>query len=156
MNTEPQFVGSVPENYERYLVPSIFAPWAEELVEVAGLRPSAGARHRLRDGVVARTAARRLGSGGNVTGLDLSADARCCPLGRDVGGAIIEWRERSALQLPFADGCSMSFLSAGSAVFPDRPVAMGEMYRVLAPVESWCSRMADIERSPGLPYWPRR
>jgi len=32
-------VGNVPENYERYLVPSIFAPWALDLVEVAALRP---------------------------------------------------------------------------------------------------------------------
>jgi hypothetical protein len=41
MNTEPQwqFVGSVPENYERYLVPSIFAPWADDLVEIAALEP---------------------------------------------------------------------------------------------------------------------
>jgi hypothetical protein len=34
-----QFVGSVPENYERYLVPSIFRPWAEDLVEIAAMRP---------------------------------------------------------------------------------------------------------------------
>ena len=32
------FLGSVPENYERYLVPRIFAPWAEDLVEAAALR----------------------------------------------------------------------------------------------------------------------
>ena len=35
-----QFAGSVPENYERYLVPSIFAPWADDLVELAALHPS--------------------------------------------------------------------------------------------------------------------
>jgi 2-polyprenyl-3-methyl-5-hydroxy-6-metoxy-1,4-benzoquinol methylase len=76
MDTDPrwQFLGSIPENYERHLVPSIFAPWADDLVEMAALRPG----QRVLDiacgtGVVARTAARRLGSGGNVTGLDLSA-----------------------------------------------------------------------------------
>jgi ubiquinone/menaquinone biosynthesis C-methylase UbiE len=51
------FVGSVPENYERYLVPSIFAPWADDLVEVAALDPG----HRVLDiacgtGIVARPA----------------------------------------------------------------------------------------------------
>jgi hypothetical protein len=41
MNSKPQwhFVGSVPENYERYLVPGIFVSWAEDLVEMAALRP---------------------------------------------------------------------------------------------------------------------
>ena len=41
MSTSPQwqFIGNVPENYERYLVPSIFAPWAHDLIEAAALRP---------------------------------------------------------------------------------------------------------------------
>ena len=67
-----QFVGSVPENYERYLVPSIFRPWAEDLVEIAALRPG----ERVLDiacgtGIVARTAARKLGGSGSVVGLVL-------------------------------------------------------------------------------------
>jgi ubiquinone/menaquinone biosynthesis C-methylase UbiE len=54
-----QFVGSVPENYDRYLIPSIFGPWPEDLVEMAALRPG----ERVLDiacgiGIVARTAAR--------------------------------------------------------------------------------------------------
>ena len=32
------FLTSVAENYERNLVPIIFAPWADELVETACLR----------------------------------------------------------------------------------------------------------------------
>jgi len=34
MSPAPQwpFVGSVPENYERYLVPTIFGPWAHSEV----------------------------------------------------------------------------------------------------------------------------
>lgn len=41
MSTQPQwqFVGNVPENYERYLVPSIFGPWAKDLVELARPQP---------------------------------------------------------------------------------------------------------------------
>jgi hypothetical protein len=40
MTTHPewQFVGSVPENYERYLVPSIFGARAVDLVDAAGVR----------------------------------------------------------------------------------------------------------------------
>jgi SAM-dependent methyltransferase len=75
MSTSPQwqFVGNVPENYERHLVPSIFAPWARDLIEAAALQPGA----RVLDiacgtGIVARTAPRTLGDAG-VVGLDLSA-----------------------------------------------------------------------------------
>ena len=58
MTTDPQwqFIGNVPENYERHLVPSIFAPWAHDLIEAATLRPG----ERVLDvacgtGIVART-----------------------------------------------------------------------------------------------------
>ena len=76
MSTESQwqFAGGLPENYERYLVPSIFAPWAADLVELAALQPG----QRVLDigcgtGIVARTTARRLGSGDSVVGLDVSS-----------------------------------------------------------------------------------
>ena len=76
MNSQAQwqFVGSVPENYERYLVPSSFGSWAEDLVEMAALRPG----ERVLDiacgtGIVARIAARKLAGSGSVVGLDLSA-----------------------------------------------------------------------------------
>src|ERR1700747_3665124 len=67
-----QFAGGVPENYERYLVPALFKPWAEDLVEMAALRSG----DRVLDiacgtGIVARIAVRRLGSNGSVIGLDL-------------------------------------------------------------------------------------
>lgn len=61
MNTQLQweFGGSVPEHYESYLVPSIFGPWAHDLVEMAALH----AGERVLDiacgtGIVARTAAK--------------------------------------------------------------------------------------------------
>lgn len=65
---------SVAENYERNLVPIIFAPWAAELVETAALRRG----DRVLDvacgtGIVARNASRKLGGTGSVTGLDVSA-----------------------------------------------------------------------------------
>ncbi len=156
MNTQPQwhFIGSVPENYERYLVSSIFGPWASDLVEVAALRPS----DRVLDiacgtGIVARTAARRLGSGGTVVGLDLSAPmleaARSAAANE---GVSVEWREGSALKLPLPDAAfDVVFCQQGLQFFPDRPAALLEMHRVLAAggrlvLSVW----REIERSPGF------
>jgi ubiquinone/menaquinone biosynthesis C-methylase UbiE len=69
MNTQAQwhFVGSVPENYDRHLVPSIFGPWANDLVEVSALQLG----ERVLDiacgtGIVARIAARKLENNGSV------------------------------------------------------------------------------------------
>jgi ubiquinone/menaquinone biosynthesis C-methylase UbiE len=149
-----QFVGSVPENYERYLVASIFAAWADDLVEVAALQPS----ERVLDiacgtGIVARTAARKLGSGGSVVGLDLSAPMLAVArTAATAEGMTVEWREGSAAKLPLPDGAfDIVFCQQGLQFFPDRPAALREMFRVLSPggrlvLSVW----REIERSPGF------
>ena len=68
-----QLDGDSPAAYERYLVPIIFAPWAERLIERAAPQPG----ERVLDvacgtGVVARRAAPRVGVNGRVVGLDIN------------------------------------------------------------------------------------
>ena len=65
--------GSPPENYERYFVPTIGMPVANDLIAVAALRPG----ERVLDvacgtGVVARLASQRVGAAGTVAGLDVN------------------------------------------------------------------------------------
>ena len=147
-----QFAGSVPENYERYLIPALFKPWAEDLVEMAALRSG----DRVLDiacgtGMVARVAARRLGGKGSVTGLDLSgpmlAVARAAP-----EGASVEWREGSAVKLPWADAAfDVAFCQQGLQFFLDRIAALHEMHRVLASSRRLAlSVWGPIERSSGF------
>jgi 2-polyprenyl-3-methyl-5-hydroxy-6-metoxy-1,4-benzoquinol methylase len=54
-----------PQAYEKYLVPALMGPWAEQLVDAAAIAPG---EHVLDvgcgTGIVARTAARRAGTGG--------------------------------------------------------------------------------------------
>jgi SAM-dependent methyltransferase len=122
------------ECYERWAVPFMIGPWAPALLDIAELRVG----ERVLDvatgtGVVARLAARRVAPGGTVTGLDLNAGmlevAQRLPL---PPGLAIDWRQGSAVDLPFADGTFDVVLSQqGVQFFPDRPKALGEMRRVL-------------------------
>ena len=149
-----EFVGSVPENYERYLVPTIFGPWALDLVEAAGARLG----ERVLDiacgtGIVARTAARRIGSGGTVVGLDVSAPmldaARSVAAGE---GLSIEWRQGSAMQLPLSDTAfDLVLCQQGLQFFPNRLGALLEMRRVLRPGGRLAlSVWHPIDASPGF------
>ena len=131
-----QVSGSAPEAYEHYLVPTLFTPWAEDLVDRMALRPG----ERVVDvacgtGIVARLAAHRINPGGAVTGLDLNAGmlsvARSLSPPADV---TMEWREGSAMTLPFANATfNVVLCQQGLQFFPDRLAALREMYRVLVP-----------------------
>lgn len=124
------------EIYERYLVPALFLPLAEELLRRAMPRP----RERVLDlacgtGAVARQVAPRVGAAGTVVGLDVSPAmldvARSLPA---PPGPPIDWREGSALALPFPDAAfDLVLCQQGLQLFPDRPAAAREMRRVLAP-----------------------
>ena len=148
------FLGSVPENYERHLVPSIFGPWAYDLVEIAELRPG----ERVLDiacgtGIVARTAVRKRGSTGRVVGLDLSGPMLAAAQAAAAAeGLVLEWREGSAVELPFADAAfDVVLCQQGLQFFPDKPRALREMNRVLRlggrlVLSVW----GPVERSPGF------
>ena len=127
---------SAPEAYEAYLVPPMFAPWAERLVDRAGV----GAEDRVLDvgcgtGVVARRAASRVGEGGAVVGLD--ANERMLDVAEAAAAesvSPIEWRPGDAAELPFADGAFDVALCQQALQFvPDPEAALSEVRRVLAP-----------------------
>jgi ubiquinone/menaquinone biosynthesis C-methylase UbiE len=120
------------EMYESRFVPALFADWAPHVVDMGDV--SAG--HSVLDvacgtGIVARTAARRVGPGGRVVGVDLNqamltVAERVCPG--------VELRQADVASLPFDDAtfdvvlCQMALM-----FFPDRTAAIREMGRVLAP-----------------------
>jgi ubiquinone/menaquinone biosynthesis C-methylase UbiE len=129
-----EFSGDIPENYARYMEPTIFASWAAALVDLAALQPG----DRVLDvacgtGVVTRCAAQRVGAAGQVVGLDVTAAmlavARTLLPAAD---ASVEWREASAEVMPFADAAfDVVLCQQGLQFFPDKPAALREMHRVL-------------------------
>jgi ubiquinone/menaquinone biosynthesis C-methylase UbiE len=143
-----QLEGDSAELYERDLVPPVALPWARNLVE--RVRVEAG--DRVLDvacgtGAVSRVAAERVGDTGRVVGLDVNsamlgvAQARLPQL---------EWRQASVLELPFADDeFNVVLCQFGLQFFPDRPTALREMRRVLAPGgRLGASVFSSIDRNP--------
>jgi SAM-dependent methyltransferase len=134
MNEQWQLSGTAPELYQRHLVPAMTAIWAADLVDRAAVRPG----EQMLDlacgtGTVARVAAERAGSTGQITALDINpgmlAVARSLP---PVKGAPIEWLEGSALALPFPDATyDLVLCQLGLQFFSDRSGALREIGRVL-------------------------
>jgi ubiquinone/menaquinone biosynthesis C-methylase UbiE len=127
-----QLAGSAPELYERYLVPAITSKWAADLIERASPMPGEAVLDvACGTGVVARLAAERMARG-RVVGLDLNSGMLAVARSAPHSGLPIEWIEGSVLSLPFDDGSfDLVLCQLGLQFFPDRPLALREMRRVL-------------------------
>jgi SAM-dependent methyltransferase len=128
------FAGSIPDLYQRHMVPLIFEPYAEDLA--ARLR-SRGVSRVLEiaagTGVVTRALARELPRACEIVATDLNQamldQAAAIAIARPV-----EWRQADAMQLPFVSASFDALVCQfGAMFFPDRPKAFAEMRRVLKP-----------------------
>jgi ubiquinone/menaquinone biosynthesis C-methylase UbiE len=133
MGTPPFSQQSFPEMYEQELVGPLFQPWAGPLLDAVALAPG----ERLLDlacgtGIVARVAHQRLGGTGRIVGIDLSP--AMLAVARRLAPAI-EWRAGPAEALPLSDGEQFDVVvcQQGLQFFPDRPAALREIRRALAP-----------------------
>src|SRR5688572_20466988 len=91
---------SFPEMFERLLVPPIFRPWAEDLLD--RVQPKSG--DRVLDvgcgtGIVARLVRQRCGPDTDITGVDLNHEMI------SLAGSLapdIKWQQGNAAELPFS------------------------------------------------------
>jgi ubiquinone/menaquinone biosynthesis C-methylase UbiE len=122
--------------YERYLVPLLFDAGARALLDRLEVRPG----QRVLDlacgtGIVARRAARRVGPDGEVTGVDVNPGMLA--VAREAAaseGAAVRFQQASADDLPLPDGCvDIACCQQGLQFFDDRPAALAQLHRVLAP-----------------------
>lgn len=131
-----QLEQNASEAYEQYLVPPIFAPWADRLIETSDVYDG----DRVLDvacgtGIVARRAASRVGTSGSVVGIDINEGMLAVAEETATGiQPSIEWRQGDATDLPFSDEQFDVVCCQQSLQFFDDPVAaVKEMQRVLAP-----------------------
>ena len=146
--TRFQVEGDAAADYQRFLVPAIFERWAAMLIGVADLQEG----DRVLDlacgtGVVARTAATRVGPTGRVVGVDVNDAMLTVARG---SGSEVDYQSADATELPFADAAFDAVVcQQGLQFFPDRLGALQQVRRVLdrggqATVAVWRS----IDHSP--------
>ncbi len=133
--TQNDTVAPGPPAYERYFVPAIGRPIAEDLVAAARLQPG----ERVLDvacgtGIVARLATRKVAPSGAVTGIDINpgmiAEAKqaCASLPN------LRWHEADAAALPMPDDSfDVVLCQMGLQFLPAKLPALKEMRRVLRP-----------------------
>ncbi|HKU06681.1 MAG TPA: methyltransferase domain-containing protein [Bradyrhizobium sp.] len=127
------FTGSIPQIYERLMVPLIFAPYARDLASrIAQVRPRRLLETAAGTGVVTRELSAQLPADVAITATDLNE-----PMLAQAKAALpdprVEWRQADALALPFGDASfDVVACQFGAMFFPDRVKGYAEARRVLA------------------------
>lgn len=135
LETDKVFAGSIPENYDRYMVPLIFEPFAADLAQrAASLSPGAVLEIAAGTGVVTRALAPRLSPGASYVVTDLNQPMLDYAASRQAPDSRIEWRQADAMALPFEDAAfDLVCCQFGAMFFPNRTSAYREANRVLKP-----------------------
>jgi SAM-dependent methyltransferase len=134
--------------YDEIMVPRLFDPWAELLLDQLNLQNGQAVLDiACGPGTVTRRAAHSVGRSGRVTGCDLSPSMLQLARGKAASdtSAPIEYLECSADSLDVPDDSfDVVTCQQGLQFFPDRPAALAEMRRALRPggslgVAVWCA-----------------
>jgi ubiquinone/menaquinone biosynthesis C-methylase UbiE len=127
------FAGSIPENYDRHMVPLIFEAYARDISQrVAALAPKAVLETAAGSGVVTRALAPVLGPDASYAVTDLNQPMLDYAKARQGEDSRMTWQKADAQALPFADGTfDLVCCQFGVMFFPDRPSGYREARRVL-------------------------
>lgn len=149
------FGGTLAEFYDRYLVPLIFAPYAEVVADrVKELAPGRVLETAAGTGVVTEALARKLPSGAAITATDLNR--AMIELGKARPGmARVDWRQADAMKLPFPGGdFDLIVCQFGVMFFPDKRASFDECFRVLTPGGTYLFVLwDDYDAMPDSPLW---
>ena len=128
------FAGSIPQFYERHMVPLIFAPYAADLAaRVALRRPARVLEIAAGTGVLTRQLTQVLPSDVAIVATDLNQPMLDHAA---VVGTVrpVEWRQADAMQLPFPDATfNVVVCQFGVMFMPSKSGAFAEARRVLRP-----------------------
>jgi ubiquinone/menaquinone biosynthesis C-methylase UbiE len=133
-DTDHAFEGSIPELYERFMVPMVFQLYAEDLARrVAALKPSRVLETAAGTGVLTRELANALPADVEIIATDLNQPM--LDAGAQIGTSRpVVWQHANALDLPFEDeSFDVVVCQFGVMFFPDQVAGHAEARRVLRP-----------------------
>lgn len=126
------FAGSIPEFYDTYMVPLIFAPYAADLANrIEPGRPTRVLEIAAGTGVVTRALASALPPSCDIVATDLNQAMldHACAVGTC---RAVEWRQADAMRLPFPEATfDVVVCQFGVMFFPEKSMAFAEAHRVL-------------------------
>jgi ubiquinone/menaquinone biosynthesis C-methylase UbiE len=133
--TDKTFAGSIPEIYDRFMVPLIFEPYARDLAgRLAKVEPRDVLETAAGTGVLTRAIAAELPHQARITATDLNQPMLDHAAAREQSAGRITWQQADSLALPFED---QSFDAVacqfGAMFFPDKVLGYRQARRVLKP-----------------------
>jgi ubiquinone/menaquinone biosynthesis C-methylase UbiE len=133
--TDKVFAGSIPENYDRHMVPLIFESFARDMAQrAAALSPRAVLETAAGSGVVTRALTPKLSPDASYAVTDLNQPMLDYAAMRQAADHRISWHKADALALPFEDAAfDLVCCQFGVMFFPDRQAGYREARRVLKP-----------------------
>ena len=133
--TDKLFAGSIPEIYDRFMVPLIFEVYARDLADrLAKAAPQDLLETAAGTGVLTRAVAARLPVSTRITATDLNQPMLDYARMRLSDDGRITWKQADALALPFGDqSYDAVACQFGAMFFPDRVAGYKEARRVLKP-----------------------
>ena len=135
VTTDTVFARSIPEIYDRYLVPLIFDSYARDLAaRLAKTDPQHVLETAAGTGVLTRAIASRLPAHAHIVATDLNQPMLNHAKTRQDDGGRIRWKQADALALPFDDhSFDAVACQFGVMFFPDKVHGYREARRVLKP-----------------------
>jgi SAM-dependent methyltransferase len=131
--TDKLFAGSIPEIYDRLLVPLIFEPYAQDLAGRIALTGPQNVLETAAGTGVLTAAASRLPAQSRIVASDLNQPMLDRAASKPGLGRVI-WQQADALALPFEDRAfDIVACQFGVMFFPDRVKGYSETRRVLRP-----------------------
>ena len=127
------FSGSIPVNYDRYLGPMLFQPYAEDLAKRLQVRPDGSVLEvACGTGILTRVLRSKLAPTVKLMATDLNEPMFQNAMGKFHVGEFVQWQEVDATNLPFADATYDAVVCQFGLMFvPDKRAAVRETYRVL-------------------------
>jgi ubiquinone/menaquinone biosynthesis C-methylase UbiE len=127
------FQGTIPKNYDRYLGPVIFEPFARDIARrLVDRKIRALLEVACGTGIATRYLRNTLPLSVEIIATDLNPDMFAFAGSKFRDGERVQWRQADASALPFPnDSFDAVVCQFGLMFVPDKPAAMRESYRVL-------------------------